>query len=68
MNQCYEPLSGVLPEEEVIRFLGITKKQLDSLRYDGLPFIKLNERRRLYFESDLIKLFKARRVTMNMAE
>ncbi|RLB83097.1 MAG: hypothetical protein DRH17_03320 [Deltaproteobacteria bacterium] len=68
MNPSYQPLAGVLTEKEVCEFLGITKQQLDTLRYNGLPFIKLNERRRLYFESDLMDLFKARRVTMNTAE
>jgi hypothetical protein len=68
MNQNYQPLAGVLTEKEVCEFLGITQKQLDTLRYNGLPFIKLNQRRRLYFESDLMELFKAHRVTMNTAE
>ena len=65
MSQNYQPLAGVLNEKEVCEFLGITKQQLDALRYNGLPFIKLNERRRLYFESDLMELFKSRKVSLN---
>lgn len=68
MNQNYQPLAGVLTEKEVCEFLGITKEQLDTLRYNGLPFIKLNQRRRLYFEEDLMALFQCHRVTMNTAE
>lgn len=68
MGSEYYFLKGVLTEEQVQRRLGVTRDQLDSLRYNGLPFIKLHERRRLYFEEDLLELFKARRMTLNRAE
>ena len=68
MNPSYQPLAGVLTEKEVCEFLGIKKSQLDVLRHQGLPFIKLNTRRRLYFESDLMNLFNSKRVVLNRVE
>ena len=68
MNPSYQPLAGVLTEKEVCEFLGIKKQQIDVLRHQGLPFIKLNTRRRFYFESDLMELFKTHRVVLNRAE
>ena len=65
MNPNYQPLAGVLTEKEVCEFLGITRAQLDNLRRNGLPFIKISHRQRFYFESDLIELFKACRVVLN---
>ena len=61
-----QALSSVLTEAEVEKFLGITKEQLSALRNArGLPFVKLNNRKRLYFEQDLIEFFKRCRVTLN---
>ena len=61
-----QALSSVLTEAEVEKFLGITKGQLSALRNEkGLPFVKLNNRQRLYFEQDLIEFFKRCRVTLN---
>lgn len=68
MNPEYQPLAGVLTEKEVCEFLGITRKHLDRLRYDGLPFIRLFDRHRLYLESDLMELFKSRRIVFNGSE
>lgn len=63
----YQPLAGLLNENEVIGFLGITKPQLDALRHQGLPFIKVNNRRRCYFEDDLLEFLKGKRMVLNKA-
>jgi hypothetical protein len=61
----YQPLRGVLTEDEVIHFLNINQSLLSALRYRGLPFIKLNAKTRLYLEDDLISFFIRGRVTLN---
>lgn len=58
MSQNYQSLQGVFTEKEVSDLLGLSKDQLAALRYDGLPFVKLNDRRRLYIEDDLMEWFK----------
>ena len=65
MSKNYQPLAGVLTEEEVINFLGVTKDQLGGMRYKGLPFIRINARARLYFEKDLNEFFKSCRTILN---
>jgi len=65
MSQSYQPLQGVFTEKEVCELLGLTKDQLNALRYKGLPFVKVNDRRRLYFEDDLMEWFKSKRTVMN---
>jgi len=60
MPDEYQPLKGILTEDELINFIGVTKNQLSALRHDGLPFVAINNRVRLYFEDDLIKFFKGR--------
>jgi hypothetical protein len=64
----YQPLAGLLNESEVLGFLGITKPQLDVLRHQGLPFVKVNTRRRCYFEQDLLEFLGSKRVVLNKAE
>ena len=63
----YQPLAGLLNEGEVLGFLGITKQQLDVLRHQGLPFVKINNRRRCYFEKDLLDFLGNKRVVLNKA-
>jgi hypothetical protein len=47
----------------------MTKDQLGNLRRErGLPFIKLTERIRLYFEHDVIEFFEKQRVVLNQSE
>ena len=66
MSKDYQPLAGILTEEEVINFLGVTKDQLSVLRNTKrLPFVKVNTRIRLYFEHDLIEFFKENRIILN---
>jgi len=60
MPDEYQPLKGILTEDELINFIGVTKNQLSALRHAGLPFVAVNNRVRLYFEDDLIKFFKGR--------
>ena len=68
-NENSETLQNVITEPEIEKLLGVTKDQLAVLRTrGGLPFIKINNRSRLYFESDLISFFKDRRVRLNSAE
>ena len=63
-----ETLQNVITEPEIEKLLGVTKDQLATLRTrGGLPFIKINNRSRLYFESDLISFFRDRRVRLNSA-
>lgn len=46
-----------------MKVLGLTKNELNGLRIDkGLPYVRLNMRRRLYLEEDLVQWFKNRRV------
>jgi hypothetical protein len=47
----------------------MTKEQVATLRSEkNLPFIKLNQRNRLYFESDIINFFRKQRVVLNVSE
>lgn len=61
-------LKNVLPEKELCDLLGMNKNQVAGLRGRGLPFIKLTERSRLYFEHDLVEYFKTKRMVMNRHE
>lgn len=63
----YQPLAELLNENEVIGFLGITKPQLDVLRHQGFPFIKVNNWKRCYFEQDLLEFLGGKRVVLNKA-
>lgn len=58
-------LKNVLPEGELCDLLKMNKNQLADLRSKGLAFIRLNRRARLYFEDDLIRFFKTKRVVMD---
>jgi len=68
-NVDSETLQNILTEPEIEKLLGVTKDQLAALRTkSGLHFIKINNRSRLYFESDLMSFFRGRRVRLNSAE
>lgn len=55
-------LENFLTEEKACLFLGVNKKTLDGLRYNsGLPYVKLNQTNRIYYESDLIEWLLKRR-------
>ena len=62
-------LQSVLTESELCDVLELSKEQIAELRNNkGLPFIKLSQRNRLYFESDLIEFFTKQRVILNKAQ
>lgn len=64
-----ETLQNVLTEKDLLDLLGMNKDQLGRLRREKhLPFIKLTDRSKLYFESDLIEFFKKQKVVLNRAE
>ena len=64
-----ETLRNVLTERELCELLGMNKEQVGVLRRaKGLPFIKLTDRARLYFEADLVDFFRRNRVILNRAE
>jgi hypothetical protein len=68
-NGSNETLQNIITELEIEKLLGVTKDQLDRLRRNnGLPFVKINNRSRLYFESDLMEFFRSRKVCLNHAE
>ena len=70
MNQSTNiTLQNVLNENDLCEFLGMTKNQIGDLRRKKcLPFIKLGQRSRLYFEHDLIKYFEKNRIILNESE
>jgi transcriptional regulator with XRE-family HTH domain len=56
----------VLTEKDLIELMGLTKGQISDLRNNkGLPFIKINQNSRLYFEHDLIDFFNKQRTVLN---
>ena len=66
MNQETVTLQNVLTEKDLCELLGMTKEQVGGLRNQkGLPFIKVNERNRLYFEADVIGFFQKQRRILN---
>ena len=61
-----ETLQNVLTEKDLCEYLGLNKNQIADLRNKkGLPFVKLNDRCRLYLENDLVEFFKANRKVLN---
>ena len=61
-----ETLQNVLTEKDLCELLGMNKNQIGVLRRNkALPFIKVNDRSRLYFESDLIEFFRKNRKILN---
>lgn len=61
-------LEDVLLEEQVLEFLGITRSALDSIRLnEKLPFIKVNDRNRMYLKADLTQWLITKRITLNTA-
>ena len=59
-------LKNVLTEKDLLDLLGLTKGQVSDLRLKkGLPFIKVNQNSRLYFEDDIIEFFYKSRVILD---
>jgi transcriptional regulator with XRE-family HTH domain len=66
MNTEGMTLSNVITEKELLEMFGLTSVQLSRLRYDKqLPFVKLNAKKRLYFEKDIITFFASQRMILN---
>gem|GEM_PF-2574181 len=70
MNQTTDTtLQNVLTEQDLCELLGMKKEQVADLRNrKGLPFIKVSQRNRLYFEKDIIEFFTKQRMVLNRAE
>ena len=63
-----ETLQNVLTEKDLCELLGMNKNQIGNLRRaKSLPFIKITDRSRLYFESDLIEFFRKNRKILNQS-
>lgn len=58
-------LQNVLTEQDLCELLAAKKEQISALRARGLPFIKLGQRTRLYFEKDLLAFFLHNRKILN---
>jgi hypothetical protein len=59
-------LQDVLTEKGLCDLLGMSSEQIADLRRNkGLPFIKVNQQKRLYFESDIIEFFRQNRIILN---
>ena len=59
-------LKNVLTEQDLLDLLGLTKRQVSDLRRNKkLPFIKVNQNARLYFEDDIIDFFYRSRVILD---
>ena len=68
MEQTNATLQNVLTEKDLCELLGMNKNQIGDLRRKKhLPFIKLSNTSRLYFENDLIKFFEKQRVILDSA-
>ena len=65
-NNPRATLKNVLTEQDLLDLLGLTKSQVSDLRLNKkLPFIKVNQNSRLYFEDDIIQFFYSSRVILN---
>ena len=59
-------LQHFVTEQEVLQLTGLTKAQLAECRNNKrLPFIKINQRRRLYHEASLATWLLALETTLN---
>jgi len=56
-------LEDFLLEKEAMEFLGVNKQQMYQLRYkEELPFVRVNQRARLYFVPDLLNWLLKRKM------
>lgn len=68
-NEIKEGLEGILSETEVCELFNCTKNQLSTLRREKqLPFLKINNRNRLYFESDIVTWLAGQKTVLNKNE
>ena len=62
-------LENVIPEEELLKLFGIKKAGLGDLRRrHKLPFLKIDNQRRVYLEQDVIEWLLNRRKVLNSSE
>ncbi len=61
-----EGLESVLNEADICELFNCNKNQLSILRREKqLPFLKINNRNRLYFESDIINWLADQKTVLN---
>jgi hypothetical protein len=61
-----ESLETTLSETDVCELFNCNKNQLSTLRREKqLPFLKINNRNRLYFESDIINWLADQKTVLN---
>ena len=59
-------IKNVITEDELIDLFGISKANLDDLRYNyKLPFYKINKLSRVYLEQDVIDWLVPRKQVLN---
>ena len=58
------PLNEFLTEKEVIDLLGLSKTQIDGLRYKGLPFCRLTQTSRMYLVADIVEFIKSKKMVL----
>ena len=61
-------IENLITEKDLAELFGISKNALDQLRYDGLPYLKVNTRSRLYLESDIMAWLLSRKMVLNQGE
>lgn len=62
MTENKQDLENIITEDELIELFGLRKQAIASLRYnEGLPYIKVNTRSRLYYVPDLMEWMLSRR-------
>jgi uncharacterized protein (DUF3820 family) len=56
----------MVTEEELMKLMQLKKSELHYLRAEkGMPFVRLNNRKRVYLEEDLMAWFKKNRVVQD---
>jgi hypothetical protein len=69
LGERQESLQNIVTEEEVLKLTGLKKSQLAECRNKKrLPFLKVNQRCRLYLERDLVDWLKKFRMILNADE
>lgn len=62
-------LSNLITESDLCELLGVSKDALGSLRNkDGLPYLKVNQNSRVYFEQDVMNWLLSRRTVRKADE
>jgi len=62
-------IENLISEDNLCELFGLKKEGIGILRREeGLPFLKIQQNRRLYLESDVMDWLVSRKVTLNQAE